>query len=493
MKIGFHDFETGKARGGALFFYSEAARLLSGLSSGAHPCPHDVYWLMGQPEAELKSWVQSFSEHDVVVSNVGPYAHLYHYLRERYDGRFRIVRDVRTSAWAGFFLQENLAGPLTREGDLVLFPSQFCREFFCRQFPRWLNAANTAVCYPLSTSFPQILPEQQRDDAGMNIGYIGRIADDKNFDQVVEIFVRLNAQAGERVNLHLAGHIDPLSRFGSIRALRRHLKKRGVPADRLIYYGHLPYREIWGFFRRLDVFVFPAVASVESLGRVLLEAQHCGVPVVAAHYAAASEILPAENLIKPVFDTTKAHRTIEAFSLGRVDEDSMIEAIAGARVGDPKGQARRYHPQTYLDLVLGYSEAPPVDAVSGFTRAYIDDVQLQGLWPQLDAEEAMSRCRSLLQGWRGYNDNTLARRLNGMSSALFAGTTYPRRLGLYAQRLIQPQQRFELGNAREHCWMAGFDPYLNLDEQPQSSESNWGEIIGGESARQVSTSSRRSS
>ncbi|MCB1819631.1 MAG: hypothetical protein KDI77_17065, partial [Gammaproteobacteria bacterium] len=51
------------------------------------------------------------SNTDCVVSNVGPHAHYYFYLRERFDLDFRILRDVRTAIWSSYLLQEHLCRP----------------------------------------------------------------------------------------------------------------------------------------------------------------------------------------------------------------------------------------------------------------------------------------------------------------------------------------------------------------------------------------------
>lgn len=345
----------------------------------------------------------------------------------------------------------------------MLFPSEFCRQYFLHLFPRSLNQDNTAVCYPLATSFPESLPPRGPRH-GFELGYIGRVSDDKNFDQVLDAFVKLAASSDERMNLHVAGAIDPLSRFGTPWSMRRFLRRHGVAGDRLVYHGHIPYVGIWGFLRGLDVFLFPAVASVESLGRVLLEAQYAGVPVVAAHYAAAAEILPAGNLIEPIFRSGEDLATIASFSLGRVNETALVETIAHARVGTPRIHAARFRPQTYLDLVLGRQQPQAPVAVSSQTRGFIDAARVTGLLPDLAAEEVVALGEALWPAFARYTDNRLTARLRGLLSALPPQPGYPRRRAQHLARFARPATRPDLGNAREHCWAAGFDPILRLDQ-----------------------------
>ncbi|MGD9305834.1 MAG: glycosyltransferase family 4 protein [Desulfobacterales bacterium] len=60
-------------------------------------------------------------------------------------------------------------------------------------------------------------------------------------------------------------------------------------ADRFRFVGHLPRAEMYRFYSAGDVFVFPGIQ--ESLGMVYLEAQSCGLPVVAFDNAGVPEAI----------------------------------------------------------------------------------------------------------------------------------------------------------------------------------------------------------
>jgi glycosyltransferase involved in cell wall biosynthesis len=460
VNISFHSAHTDHARGGALYFYSTISGLLSSLQSPLmRPRPHDFFQLISDPEIERLNWASSLGSADVLVCNVGPYAHLYHYLRERYDGRFRIVRDVRTSSWSGFLLQEALCGPLTRQDDLVIFPSEFCRRYFINAFPTHLNENNTVVSYPLDISFPQpiagVRRSGQKSDP-IRLGYIGRISADKNVDQVLDLFSNLATSTRTPISLHLAGPFDRTWIHGSLRKIRR---RTGSLADRIIYYGDLPYRKIWEYFQQIDVLLFPAMSSVESLGRVLLEAQHSGVPVVAADYAAASEVLPESNLVAPILHTNRDFDLLASFSFGRLDLDDMRTAML--HLGCYETLAPRYHADWYLRAVIDGNREESTLPLSATSRAFIRAIRFIGL-PSYSCPEAMAMCERLVQFYRRYNDNRLWPRLTLAVGSIAQKPLTLSRLGLYAHRLTHPHERLTLGHAREHCLAAGFRPRLRL-------------------------------
>jgi len=469
MRVSFHSFTTKKANSGALYFYSEASKLLASLDpSVATAVPHDIYSLL--QEDGLPSLVRSLEEGDVLVSNIGPYAHLYHYLREAYGRRFSIVRDVRTSSWAGYLLQERLAGPLTRPGDLVLFPSEFCRQYFIRQFPSFINADNTAVCYPMAVSFPHIAREANVGKPRLRVGYIGRFEDDKNFGQVLDAFAMI-FRDDRRASLHLAGAIHRSSRFRSVSAIQHYLSSKAVPRDRVQYYGQLAYKDIWKFFGNIDILLFLALSSVESLGRVLLESQHAGVPTVAAHYAAAAEIVPADNLLTPHFSVGRRFDSLGSFSFGTVRLDDVVAAAQRARVGDRRSEAICYQPRTYIEYVLGTRRPDQLKPLSSPTEAFIDAIRLSGDVSGSNSNEVLPLLDQLVQSYRRYNDNRLWPRVVGFTNSLMKPQGHALQRTLRLQRLVLPARRFEAVHAREHCWAAGYFPQVELaaDALAQSS------------------------
>ena len=58
-------------------------------------------------------------------------------------------------------------------------------------------------------------------------------------------------------------------------------------ADRVLFLGKIPRQDMYRYYSAADVFVFPGIR--ESLGMVFLEAQSCGLPVVAFNNAGVPE------------------------------------------------------------------------------------------------------------------------------------------------------------------------------------------------------------
>ena len=58
-------------------------------------------------------------------------------------------------------------------------------------------------------------------------------------------------------------------------------------ADRVIFLGEIPRKDMYRYYSAADIFVFPGIR--ESLGMVFLEAQSCGLPVVAFDNAGVPE------------------------------------------------------------------------------------------------------------------------------------------------------------------------------------------------------------
>jgi glycosyltransferase involved in cell wall biosynthesis len=58
-------------------------------------------------------------------------------------------------------------------------------------------------------------------------------------------------------------------------------------ADRVLFLGKIAHKDMYRYYSAADVFVFPGIR--ESLGMVFLEAQSCGLPVVAFNNAGVPE------------------------------------------------------------------------------------------------------------------------------------------------------------------------------------------------------------
>ena len=80
---------------------------------------------------------------------------------------------------------------------------------------------------------------------------------------------------------------------------------------RVRFVGKIPRRDMYRYYSAADLFVFPGIR--ESLGMVFLEAQSCGLPVVAFDNAGVPEAVQHSKtgLLVPMFDLDSFVRAIE--------------------------------------------------------------------------------------------------------------------------------------------------------------------------------------
>ncbi len=263
---------------------------------------------------------------DCVISNVGPHAHYYFYLRERYNLQYRIVRDVRTALWSSYLLQEALCEPYLRSDDVLMVASHYTRGLYEKMFPH-LRDYSCFRCYPLAVKFPKALPAREAKVVGepFILGYIGRLSEDKNFPDLVDLLIELNRAQPGHYKLLACGDIH--SAICDPKQIRSRVRDVLGNGD---FFEHLPPRangDIWEVMRRFDVMLFPSTSNLETLGRVLVEASYAGVPVICGAHAAAPELIP-EGALCPV-----DYRMIESLSthydhcMGKIEVGHMADAL----------------------------------------------------------------------------------------------------------------------------------------------------------------------
>ncbi len=306
--------------GGANLYYSEVRELLLKQGGVTSHSFSSIVESLGVAEETLRV----FGEDDVVLSNAGFYGYVYHYLRERLGLKFRIVRDVQAAFHAGYFFQEELCAPLTREGDLVLFPSQYARQLYIRMFPDFLTRENTDACYPLppmygiSAAANPAETETETENNSLHIGYLGRISAEKNVDQLFSCLSALRTE-GRDVTLSLIGQREGANSPWYPGALSG---RKWVTQSK----GRLSHDDALKQLASFDLLAFPSTSSVETLGRVLLEAASLNVPVVAAAHAAVPEFIPQSATVEVEY-SPGFYPLTSVGALGRIDETSFKEMI----------------------------------------------------------------------------------------------------------------------------------------------------------------------
>jgi len=120
------------------------------------------------------------------------------------------------------------------------------------------------------------------------------------YDSLCFLLRSLSRLCEERCNFRLLVVGDGPMRSDLEKAARRHLPGRTVFA------GAVPRAEMFSYYSAGDIFVFPGIR--ESIGMVYLEAQACGLPVVALNDRGAARMVlnGRTGLLVPAEDDGKA-------------------------------------------------------------------------------------------------------------------------------------------------------------------------------------------
>lgn len=217
---------------------------------------------------------------DVVYANCGPWAALLYSVREREQLDVRIIREVRTVGWVGYLWQEEVAAYLERPEDQRIFPSRYARDTWDFIAPR---VSDSRLYYPM---IRRDSPEVQRiGQAVGTVGFFSAFSQDKGFDALPAVISRMRAAGNSIDRLVLAGNSAGSDLYSSVTS---RLSDMGV---RVSYCGGLRNGDTRELMAECDCILFLSVSSIESFGRVIVEACEQGVPVVTADFGAARDLV----------------------------------------------------------------------------------------------------------------------------------------------------------------------------------------------------------
>ncbi len=152
--------------------------------------------------------------------------------------------------------------------------------------------AGPAVVIPLGVDVERFSPDDRPPPEGrLRVGFVGRLIPHKG----VDVLLRAVA-ADERLTLEVAGAGPEAARLGDLAT------ELGV-ARRVVFRGHVTEAATPEVYRHFDALAVPSVPTagwVEQFGRVVVEAQASGVPVVASRSGALPEVVgDAGILVEP--------------------------------------------------------------------------------------------------------------------------------------------------------------------------------------------------
>ncbi len=116
---------------------------------------------------------------------------------------------------------------------------------------------------------------------------------------------------------------------------------------RVIFLGKVPRNDMFRFYSAGDVFAFPGIR--ESLGMVYLEAQSCGLPIVAFENGGIPEVVRSgqTGFLVPMYSTSAFARAIE----GLLSDNDLRRAM---------GQAAARYVRKHHDLNRNYRQMETV-------------------------------------------------------------------------------------------------------------------------------------
>jgi len=393
---------------------------------------------------------------------------------ERLGLRFRIVRDVRTAIWSSYLLQEHLSRPFLRPDDLLMVASHYTRGVYEKLFPH-LAGTRIARCYPLSVGFPARPVRREvggrgRGDAVV-IGYVGRLSEDKNFPDLVELLVRLNRAHPGRYRLHACGDVHSPSCDPAV-VRQRIARELGDGSC----FEYLPAREnqrIWELYDRFDVLVFPSTSNLETLGRVLVEASYAGVPILCGEHAAASELVPDAALCRVTYERGKSFSAHFDHSLGRVSVDDMVRVLtAGTPTPSRCHLEYQTHPEKFLRLLAeggrGSGAIPAAEALhlTPAQQSFIDSLEVT-LPPSPDHASAAALVARLVPWFVSMQRRGAPERAQRLETLLEL-SRHPERTRRFIAKSAATNADFtDVGGIDiELCHVAGFYPSFTLAARP---------------------------
>jgi glycosyltransferase involved in cell wall biosynthesis len=169
------------------------------------------------------------------------------------------------------------------------------------------------------------------------IAYSGRLIQEKGVDDLIDSLKNLPVS----VKCNIAGE-GP-----SENELRKHSVYEGL-SDRVRFLGCMERESLPGFYLDNDVLVLPSHSTAtwkEQFGRVLAEAQACGIPVVGSDSGAIPEVIGEAGLVYPEGNRRKLSEALQLLidneelriRLGKVGRHQAETLYSWETVG------RRYH------------------------------------------------------------------------------------------------------------------------------------------------------
>ena len=177
----------------------------------------------------------------------------------------------------------------------------------------------------------------------LQLGYVGRLVADKGLDDALDAMAR--AHSAVRLAIMGEGPYEP--------ALRERATQLGL-VDRVSFQGWGTPAEVARFIQNLDALILLTRATpttLEQFGRVIVEAQSCGVPVIGAATGAIPSVIGAGGWVVPERDPRALAQLLDTIA-----PDSEARRLRGA-AGRKNVAARFTYEAIAKDLADAWLEA----------------------------------------------------------------------------------------------------------------------------------------
>jgi glycosyltransferase involved in cell wall biosynthesis len=157
---------------------------------------------------------------------------------------------------------------------------------------------------------------------GLRLGYVGRVLEEKGLDEALDAIVR----ARSPVSLAIMGEGAHEAR------LRQRVAELGLET-RVTFQPWRPPAEVAHFIRGLDVLILLSRSTKkwrEQFGRVILEAQSCGVPVIGTKSGAIPDVIGPGGWIVPERDPVALAHCLDAIA-SQPDDELRNRGLAGQK------------------------------------------------------------------------------------------------------------------------------------------------------------------
>lgn len=209
--------------------------------------------------------------------------------------------------------------------DLALGDSEYNRqELEALGFERTGVMSIVADTDRITNTPSQPALEHVLNDGLTNILFVGRVAPNKKLEDHIRLAEYYKRYVDTEYRFIFVGHVNTVPRYYAM--LRALLTEYRMQADRFLFTGPVPDRELVTYYRHADAYV--SMSEHEGFCVPLLEAMAADVPILAYAAAAVPETLGGAGVC---FSPKDLEYAAELLGLLVYDETLRASVIAGQR------------------------------------------------------------------------------------------------------------------------------------------------------------------